>query len=258
MTLSHDEALERLLASPARGGAVDAEASDHVARCSSCWAVVRACHHAQAGSDPIEAERMAALFGCNAVRDELYMLAADPDAAPLHLGRHVGWCADCRERLLELLAFARAEATWRDVVARLVVRIGNGVAAFAAVADELRVLATVAGPVPVRGPAPAAASSDGWTGQPALVAVRFGTHGGELSAAVAADGEGRVRLTIEPPRGVAVVALRAVGTTGERLVASQAVGPAAPVVFRQVPVGRYRVTLAPSGAVVALDVVPAS
>ena len=246
MMLSHDEALDRLLASSPTGGPADADATEHVARCPSCWAVVWACHRAHAGDDHTEAERMAALFGCDAIRDELYLLAADPAAAPTHLARHVGWCGECREQLVELLAFARAEDTWRDVVARLVVRVGNGVAAFASLgAAEVRVLGMVAAPAP----------ADVWTGQPARVAVATGGGDPAVEVAVAADGDGRVRLTIEAPAGVATIALRAVSATGERMVASQAIEAGAALVFRQVPVGRYRVTLVPSGAVLALDVV---
>lgn len=250
MTLSHDEALDRLLATPAAGAPVDADASAHVARCPSCWTVVAACHRATTGGDPVEAARMASLFGCDAVREELYRLAADPIAAPSYLAGHVGWCADCREHLVELLAFARAEATWRDVVARLVVRVGDGVAAFVAVMSEVRVLATVAAPVAARG----AAARDEWTGQPARVAVPADANAA-VSVAVAADGQGRVRLTFDVPADVATIALRAVDAAGERLVASQAVDAGTPTVFRQVPLGRYRVTLVPSGATMALDVV---
>src|SRR4029450_6703624 len=89
-------------------------AEEHVARCSDCWATLAVAHDLAFGEPPADAERMAALYGCDAVQDGLYLLtdlpAADIRAREPETARHLGWCLSCRERLVELIAVERAAA----------------------------------------------------------------------------------------------------------------------------------------------------
>src|SRR4029450_11441961 len=89
-------------------------AEEHVARCSDCWATLEVTHDLAFGEPPADAGRMAALYGCDAVQDRLYLLtdltAADIRAREPETARHLGWCLSCRERLGEIIAVARPAA----------------------------------------------------------------------------------------------------------------------------------------------------
>src|SRR5712691_11533558 len=98
----------RLLLAPRRTESERAPGREHAARCSDCWAVLALLHELATGVPPAEADRMAGLFGCALVQEELYLMtgldapalrAAHPAAA-----QHLGWCVACRERFAELAA----------------------------------------------------------------------------------------------------------------------------------------------------------
>ncbi len=178
--MKHTDALAILLepatGAPAGGATAPADrtaAEEHVARCSDCWTVVASAYQDAFGEAPADAGRMAALFGCDAIRDRLYLLvdlrpaelrAQEPDAA-----RHLGWCPGCRERLAELRAVEQAAVAgefpplftpapkWRETISRVgatvleaigetTIRIGRAAAAFVEVPDGFLVGAV---PVPV-------------------------------------------------------------------------------------------------------------
>ena len=125
--------------------AVCEAATVHVARCSDCWATVAGLHEAATGAAP-EAQPS---FGCEAVRDRLYLLV-DLDVGAIArahapLARHLGWCLACRSRLAEMIAVERdvaATPRWIELAertieaaGRLVVRIGRRAASLVEIPD---------------------------------------------------------------------------------------------------------------------------
>src|SRR4029453_12674145 len=148
--MNHEDVIAILLGS-APGHPDDPEASardrraaeEHVARCSDCWATLAVAHDLAFGEPPADAERMAALYGCDAVQGRLYLVryltAADIRAREPESARHLGWCLSCRERLVELIAVERAAAhgdlepllapmpRWRETATRLGAKVREAV-----------------------------------------------------------------------------------------------------------------------------------
>src|SRR5262249_46844752 len=242
-------------------------AEEHVARCSDCWTVLRAAHELAFGEPPADAEHMAALFGCDAVQDRLYLLT-DLTAAEIHsqeptLARHLGWCLSCRERLAELIAVEHAAAAgefepllapsprWRETVTRLgatvrevighvKVRVGRTAAVFTEVPEGFFVGGS---PVPVSALRGSEVSPTG--AAPGL--------GQEVQFALADSGLS-VGLRLEPQSDELVaialrvsgsettdvsVQLRAVEAERAELVARYTVRGSAPVLVKGVRPGRY-------------------
>jgi hypothetical protein len=136
---------------------------EHVAGCADCWVTLAALHAeiADAGSEDAD---MAARFGCEPVRDRLFLLV-DLDPATIgrdHAGaaRHLGWCLACRSRLVEILAVEREHASaprWvevgervREAVGRLVLRVGRTASGWLEIPDGF-LPGPLAAPVAVRG-----------------------------------------------------------------------------------------------------------
>jgi hypothetical protein len=199
----------------------------HVARCADCWTALAALHAeiADAGSEDAD---MQARFGCEPVRDRLFLLVdLDPAAiARDHpaVARHLGWCLACRTRMAEILEVERELASvprWVDVgervreaVGRLVLRIGRTAAGWLEVPDGF-VLGPVLVPVAVRGDAPptsrspSAAFELGDTGVAAEIVVEPGG---------AADAAFSLRLTnaVDEPYSLHV---REARSDGDALIA---------------------------------------
>lgn len=188
--VTHDESIAVLLAR-ALGRSTDQlpaperrqAALEHAARCSDCYTVLRLAHELATGAPPPDADRMPALFGCDDIRDRLYLLgdtpvsslrAADPDMAA-----HLAWCLACLGRAAEVVAveaeaaglaygpplLTPAGARWheaatrtgetvREVVGRVVIRVRRAAAAFAAVPDGFLVSPLPAPAAAVRGDVP--------------------------------------------------------------------------------------------------------
>jgi hypothetical protein len=272
--VNHQDAIAILLASaPAASGDATGQrrhaAEEHVARCSDCWAALAVAYDLAFGEPPADAERMDALYGCDAVQDRLYMMA-DLTAAEIRsrepeTARHLGWCLSCRDRLAELITVERAAARgefepllaptprWRETVTRLgatvrevignaKVQIGRAATVFTEVPEGFLVGAV---PVPAgafRGADPA--SSTG-TAAPGL--------GQEVQFALADSGLW-VELRLEPQSDELVaialrvsgsetsdvsVQLRAVEVERAELVARYTVRGTAPVLVKGVRPGRY-------------------
>jgi hypothetical protein len=135
----------------------------HVAGCADCWATLAALHGdiVDAGTENADME---ARFGCEPVRDRLFLLVGlDPAAiARDHAAeaRHLAWCLACRTRLVEIVEVERELARaprWaevgervREAVGRLVLRVGRTAAGWLEVPDGF-VLGPLAAPVAVRG-----------------------------------------------------------------------------------------------------------
>jgi hypothetical protein len=166
---------------------------DHVARCADCWTTLAGLHAEVAHAGTEDAD-MAARFGCEAVRDRLFLLVGlDPAAiAREHaaVARHLGWCLACRTRLVEMIEVEREQARaprWVDVgervreaVGRLVLRVGRTASGWLEIPDGF-VLGPLAVPVAVRGAeapagslAPSAAFALGDTGVEAEIVVEPG------------------------------------------------------------------------------------
>jgi hypothetical protein len=113
--VNHQDCIATLLGTAKGGGTTAQEdARDHAARCSDCWAVLGLLHELSMGGPPLEAERMAGLFGCAPVQDGMYLLtglsAGEMRAGHPDLAAHLGWCVACRERFAEALWAERAVA----------------------------------------------------------------------------------------------------------------------------------------------------
>ena len=199
----------------------------HVARCSDCWRTLADLHAAASDEAPAETADVAARFGCETVRDELYLLVAlDPasiarEHAPA--ARHLGWCHACRSRLAELVAVEQEYATaprWvvagervREAVGRLVVRIGRAASGLVEI-PEAFVLVPAPATVPVRGAAAPAV--------PQAARVQVGDR--DLWAEIAVDGAGaadtglalRLSSAVAEPLSVRLCEARA---DGDALVA---------------------------------------
>ncbi len=273
--VNHQEVIAILLRSAA-GKPDDTEtairdrraAEEHVASCSDCWVVLSVAHELAFGEAPAGAERMATLYGCDAVQDRLYLLAdlsaADIRAREPATARHLGWCLCCRERLAELVAVERAaargefppllapEPKWRETVTRLGVKVrevvghakvqvGRAAAVFTEIPEGFLVGAV---PVPVgasRGldtaSVPGAAPGLGQEVQFALadsglwVELRLEPQSDDLVAIA-------LRVSGSETSDVSVQ-LRAVEAERAELVARYTVRGSAPVLVKGVRPGRY-------------------
>jgi hypothetical protein len=273
--VNHEDAIAILLASAAgqpaspEAAARDRRAAEeHVARCSDCWAALEVAHDLAFGEPPADAERMAALFGCDTVQDRLYMLtgltAADIRSREPDIARHLGWCLSCRERLVELIAVERAAARgdfepllapmprWRETVTRVgakvrevvghaKVQVGRAAAVFTEVPEGFLV-----GAVPV--PAGAfrgldTASSTGTApglGQEVQFALADSGLWVELRLEPQSDDLVAIALRVSGSETTDVsVQLRAVEAERAELVARYTVRGSAPVLVKGVRPGRY-------------------
>jgi hypothetical protein len=273
--VTHEDVIAILLGSaPGHPDDLDAAARDrqaaeeHVARCSDCWATLEVAHDLAFGEPPADAGRMAALYGCDAVQDRLYLMtdltAADIRAREPETARHLGWCLSCRERLVELIAVERAAARgdfepllapmprWRDTVTHLgakvrevvgqaKVQVGRAATVFTEVPEGFLV-----GTVPV----PAGAFRGLDTASSTATAPGLGQ---EVQFALADSGLW-VELRLEPQSDELVaialrvsgsettdvsVHLRAVEAERTELVARYTVRGSAPVLVKGVRPGRY-------------------
>lgn len=189
--MTHRQAIAALLQAivnrerpTALSSAVRGEAEAHVARCSDCWNVLALLGAADGGEAPTDLERMRQLYGCDAVRDDLWLLdGLAPDVVRdrfPHVVSHLWWCEACRDRYLEIVSVAAAAAAgeigqpvfasvpvWRDVVGAAgravrelvgsaVIAIEGRVASFTRVPEGVALvpLTVARGTGPARGPAP--------------------------------------------------------------------------------------------------------
>ena len=147
--MTHSEVIDslRALQGDALPAGVVEGVLEHLASCSDCWTALAAF------AGPGDAARMEALFGCEAIREDLFAMVDLPPAvlAREHraAARHLGWCRACRTRFAEMIAVERdltARPSWTDVVGtagerareavgRLVVHLGNAVAGIRVVPD---------------------------------------------------------------------------------------------------------------------------
>jgi hypothetical protein len=246
--VTHTDAISALLAlqtaTPPTADA-QARAHEHVAACSDCWATLVAL----TGED-VGAEKMQALFGCDAVRDALVdlvdveprMFAREhPDAA-----RHLGWCHACRTRLAELIAVEREFALrpqWidvvtaagervREVVGQVIVRLGNAGRGILAAPDGF-VLGPPVALAGVRGEAPVDASSTPSLSQSTCFPLGDSGVTAEIGVESADDARAglSLRLTTTSDRPVSVQ-LREVRPDDEVLIARHTLHGDEPVYIR--------------------------
>lgn len=270
--MNHQDCITTLLrAAKGTEASEQQEARDHAARCSDCWAVLGLLHELAMGAPPADAARMAGLFGCGIVQDEMYLLAGlsaeEMRAAHPASAGHLGWCLACRERFAELVwaerAVARGElpvvvapalptsaATWRDAAGRvgeavrelvgtLVIEARRTRAAFTAVPDGF-VVAGLATAGALRGAATEATAAGGLGHQ-----VRFPLGESGLFAELALEAQGPEQVGIA--LGIAgassdsglSVHLREVKEDRADLVARYTVRTAEPVLVKGLHPGRY-------------------
>jgi hypothetical protein len=273
--VNHTDAIAILLgtaadkpADGARAPAARTAAEEHVARCSDCWTVVATAHQEAFGEAPADADRMAALFGCDAIQDRLFLLVEmrpaelrirEPEAA-----RHLGWCLSCQERMTELRAveqaaaagelpslfaptpkwretMSRVGATVREVIGEAKVRVGRAAAVFTEVPDGFLVGAV---PVPVGAYRSASATvQEGGTpglGQEVQFALADSGLWVELRLEPQSDELVAIALRVSGAEDTDVsVQLRAVEAGRAELVARHTVRGSAPVRVVGVRPGRY-------------------
>ncbi len=283
--MTHVESLAVLLAS--RVGADRRSAEAHVARCSDCWETLALLHVLANGTPARGGEQARPLYGCEQTREGLFELVGLPASEiraryPL-MARHLSWCGPCRVRLAELIAVERETArgafgpaitaspqiAWRqtasavgrqvrELVGAVVAQVREGVAVITAAPEGLT-------PVPV----PALAGAFRSAG-----AARTPEVGQRLHVPIADTGEA-IEVTISTGQGervgvearmvpattdVRAVSLRAVRDDGEELVASQTLRGDASVVFRDLPPGRYLLSVQSQAAIefrIPLAIAPA-
>jgi hypothetical protein len=271
--VTHDDAINALLgAGPGapplpRSAASDLSAArEHVARCSDCWEALRLSYELTAGSPPPGADRMAQLFGCEEVREDLWQLVG-LDVGGIRSGyptlaTHLGWCFACRGRFAELMVVeaiaARGElgeaiaaatpARWRqvaglagetvrEVVGRIVVGVKQAAAAFTEVPDGFAVLAP-AGAGAMRGDV--ATLPHAALGQQ----MQFALAESGLWAEMALEPSGRERVGLAlsvsgpTPHRLSVHLRELLGDRTE-LVARYTVHDVAPVMVKGLRPGRY-------------------
>jgi hypothetical protein len=248
---------------------VGEEASDHLARCSDCWQVLQLLHELASGAPLAEATQMDALFACEPVQQDLYLLAglsgAEARAGHPRLVAHLRWCLACRDRLVEVLSveqqaargeygpplFTATVSAWRtqlgrlgtqthEAAGRLVVGLGRAVAAFTAVPDGFLL---------VPGAAPAAARGEPSTGAApgrgaASREVRFplADTGIWVDLRIEPQGDERVGLTVRFTGGAlehASLHVREVGADDERLIARHTVRGPEPFAVQGLRPGHY-------------------
>lgn len=272
--MTHEDAIAALLDAgsgdaplPRPTAATLSAAREHVARCSDCWEALRRSHELSAGTPPPASDRMAELFGCADVRDDLWQLVglearAIRDEHPALAG-HLGWCLACRGRFAELVVVeaiaARGElgepiaaptvvARWgdvagragesvREVVGRIVVGVRNAAAAFTEVPDGFAVLAP-AGAGAMRGDA--ATLPHAALGQQ----MQFALAESGLWAEMALEPAGRERvglaLSVSGPTPHRLsVHLRELLADRTELVARYTVHDVSPVLVKGLRPGRY-------------------
>jgi hypothetical protein len=267
--VNHRDVIAILLSSaPTASGESRRAAEEHVARCSDCWAALAVAYDLAFGEPPADAERMDVLYGCDAVQDRLYMLtdltAADIRSREPEIGRHLGWCLSCRDRLAELITVERAAVRgdfepllaptprWRETVTRLgakvrevvgnaKVQIGRAATVFTEVPEGFLVGAV---PVPAgafRGLDPAASTSTApGLGQEVQFALADSGLWVELRLEPQSDELVAIALRVSGSETTDVsVQLRAVEVERAELVARYTVRGTAPVLVKGVRPGRY-------------------
>lgn len=269
-TVNHNETIAILLRVMTTGRTGDRpfsqeqrQAEEHIAQCSDCWEVLSKLYTQATGGPPLEAERMRALYGCERIQDQMWLLTGlsprDIEAQYPDIVRHLGWCHACRDRLVEIVRVARAAArgefeppviapatprweekagtrgeTMRELVGRVLGHIRSGVAALTFVPERLAW-------DPLRGSLPAAPESrEPALGQRVLFALADSGLSAELTLHAHGSERGQVEVHIAgPSQGGLSVRLRAVQAERTELVGSQPVRGAAPVVFRNLRPGQY-------------------
>ncbi len=264
--MTHETCIAMLLRTRASGPVPDTRqaALEHVANCSDCWAVLATLHELALGAPPPDMDRMAALYGCGPIQDQLY-LATGTSAPELRrqepqLAVHLAWCLACRDRLAELLAVeqefgtpavvpvtrwretaARAGETVREVAERLVAQVGRAAAVFTEVPAGFLVAPAPAGAGALRGDVAPRAGG----GMPAL--------GQEVQFALADSGLwAELRLEPQGERlvGIALrvsslgapdlsVQLRELRDERAELIARHTVRGPTPVLVKGIRPGRY-------------------
>jgi hypothetical protein len=252
--VTHARAIAELLAlaSPDAGRPTVADRralAAHVARCADCWRTLSALHARVADPGSEDAD-MAARFGCEPVRDRLFLLV-DLDPATIardhaDVARHLAWCLACRTRLAEIVDVEREASRaprWIDVgervreaAGRLVVRVGRAVSGWLEVPDGF-----APGPLV----APAAARGDDAT--TAIVPSATFDVGGVTAEIVVEPGGGAgagfsLRLT-EPVGEPYSLHVRESRDDGEALVARHTVRGDEPVVVRGLWPGSFVIEL---------------
>lgn len=273
--MTHEDAITALLGVgtgeaplPRTTAAALTDAREHVARCSDCWQALRLSYELTGAGAPPGADRMAELFGCDEVREDLWQLVgldapAIRDGHPV-LARHLGWCLACRGRFAELVvveaiaargelgpaiaAPAPAASRWRDVAGRagetvrevtgrIVVAVRQAAAAFTEVPDGFAVLAP-AGAGAMRGDA--ATVPHAALGQQ----MQFALADSGLWAEMALEPAGRERVGLAlsvsgPVPHRLSVHLRELLSDRTELVARYTVHDVAPVLVKGLRPGRY-------------------
>lgn len=260
--MTHRDAIATLLAPEADAPPPSAEARAaavaHLVDCSDCWATVSAVLRTATGLPP-EADAMPALFGCDAVRDDLYTaVGLAPHALALAhpvLARHLGWCLACRDRLVELEAvealaaavsppravwsrIAGAAETVHAAAGRLVARVRDAAAGFAAVPEGFALGAALATPGPARGGVAAPEPAGPLYGS---ARVPLADSGLVAELAIEPEGGGRARLVVRvegTPREPLSLRLQDAGDAGA-VLARHTLHVGGPVAVGAVPPGSY-------------------
>jgi hypothetical protein len=243
------------------------EAEEHVANCSDCWEMLAVLTTAATGTPPADLERVRSLYGCDAVRDELWLLEGlsrvQIEQQHPHIARHLVWCHSCRDRFVEITQVARAESAgefgaplfgpavstvWRQTVeaagrsvrelaGSMVVAIESGIAAFTLVPDGVSWVGV---------PAAAARAARGTSERRRQ--VRFPLADSGLSADVTLHSEAGGRLQVEvrvsgdDGRPLSIH-LRAGQPPQTELLGSQSIASGEPAVFRDLPEGDYQLEI---------------
>lgn len=262
--MTHDHSIEILLGmAPDRSAKERRMAEKHVALCSDCWDVLQVIHELTTGEAAPDSERMAALYGCADIRDDLYLLAGlhpteirakHPSAAA-----HLSWCLACRGRLAEILAveaaavrdeFETGLATatlWKEIrdaaqgiireaVGRIVVGVSEATAEFTTVPDGFLLT-----PVPVAaGELRGDATPE--TGQARELRFPLGDSGLLAELLLEPEGGGRLGLAVRisgRPQGVFSVRLSSTGPEAGGGLARYTARGADPVILKGLRPGPY-------------------
>jgi len=275
--MNHDESIAIVLdavAEQPRGGRPTPDqrrqAEEHMSRCSDCCRVLSRFHEQAAGERLPDTDRVLALFGCERVQDEMYLLVGLSPArmAAEHpdLARHLGWCHACRDQFAELLQVEQAAAggefgppiavaarprwreaagalgeTIRELVGQAVVQVRMGVAAFTTVPEGLLLSPALAPAAAWRG---AGTATEAAFPPPlgARAELALGNSGLVAEIALTAQGADRVGLELTvsgAEHSPLSVSLRTLAGDRTELVASQTAHAGTPVVFRGLVPGRY-------------------
>jgi hypothetical protein len=267
--VSHDDVIQllRAVASPSAAAPEASalrEAIEHAGRCSDCWKVLADLHQSVTNAPPLEAEAMNALFGCDDVQRQLYLLAALEPARLFaeHPGpaRHLAWCDPCREGLIDILVMEDAArrgdvepfdvappTTWwhsavdamgervQELVGTLVVEVRRSVAAFATLPAGVEVAPGLV--AATRGANEAPSPSVGQR-----VTLALSDSGLFATVAIDAHGDGRVHVAVAVSgrlSGPMSAELRAADGSVPTLLAAQLFPQSPEIAFREVPAGDY-------------------